>query len=90
MKRLFITLFMSLFIPLAGLRVETFHGLELTPYLPQILELCNDIYKEYPYPYNRKHSGNQAYLESYPHNARNNVERIRQALHDREQQDDDD
>lgn len=50
----FIALF-PFFIPLTAhdnVRIEIFRGREIAPYIQQIVELCDAIYREPPYLYN--------------------------------------
>jgi len=50
---------------MGAIRVETFQGEEIAPYTNEIVQLCNKIYREYPYLYNGEDAGYESYLESY-------------------------
>lgn len=60
-------LIFSIFPPVlnAVIRVETFQGHQITPYIHKIVQLCDKMYREYPYFYNGDNEGYQSYLESY-------------------------
>ena len=47
-------------------RLEILHGREITPYVKEIVQFINKIYREYPYFYNGNDAGYESYLESYP------------------------
>jgi GNAT superfamily N-acetyltransferase len=46
------------------IKVETFHGKEISSHTQQIINLCNMIYREYPYLYNGDDADYTSYLES--------------------------
>ena len=71
-ERRFFSIFFGIifisFIPLTakdGIRIETYRASEIQPHIKDIVNICNHIYREYPYLYNGEHAGYQSYLESY-------------------------
>jgi hypothetical protein len=49
----------------APIRIETLQGSQITPYIPEIVQLCDRIYREPPYLYNGADGGYESYLHSY-------------------------
>lgn len=47
------------------IRVEMLQGIEIAPYIPDIVQLCHQMYREYPYLYDGKDADYEAYLQAY-------------------------
>ena len=47
-------------------KLEVFHDHEIAPYVKEIVQFVNKIYRNYPYFYNGDDAGYEAYLESFP------------------------
>lgn len=48
------------------IKLEILHGHEIAPYVKEIVQFVNKIYRNYPYFYNGDDTGYEAYLESFP------------------------
>lgn len=47
------------------IRIETFRGSDVKPYIQDVMNLCNIIYKEPPYYYDGNKEEYRSYVESY-------------------------
>jgi GNAT superfamily N-acetyltransferase len=48
------------------IELEILHGHEIAPYVKEVVQFVNKIYRNYPYFYNGDDAGYEAYLESFP------------------------
>lgn len=48
------------------IKLQVLHGHEIAPYVKEIIQFVNKIYRNYPYFYNGDDAGYEAYLESFP------------------------
>lgn len=71
MVRFCFSLLLCLFCSLSAavtsneIRIETFRGAEINPYIHDVVKLCDMIYRECPYFYNGDDEDYTAYIESY-------------------------